>query len=133
MANAIVKEMSHPIEDIAANAGTAALTFDVDVTDYSWFGCGVALTRTAATTLTATPYKSYDGGTTFQQMQSVSIATGVGTESPYSLTKTVAGDNTLAIDIDTNACTDVRIVISTVAGGANDIINAYVCIGKEKQ
>lgn len=113
------------LNGVAANAAAASRTAEIDCTTFSNLGLTVALTRVAATALLVSLYRSYDGGTTYGLIQSGALgAGGVDTLSDYSMSKDVSSGS-VSIDLgpfDMRNADKFKIVVSTTAGGASDLI-----------
>mgnify|MGYP001234813879 CR=1 FL=1 len=117
------------LDGVAANAAEASRTAELVVRHASAVTFTVHLTQSAASALTATLYKSVDDGSNYAQVHSVSIASGTGTASEYSVTESVAGSDTLCVDLDVSAATHVKIIVSATDGGEDDLITVYAGSG----
>ncbi len=120
------KESHALLSGVAANAGAAALTAEVDVDHGSDVTFDVSIAQVAATSLNAQLYKSVDGGVSYARVPSVAISAGTGTASDYTITEAITGDNDMAIDLSCRACTHVKIIVSADGGGATDLITVRV-------
>ena len=110
------------LDGVAANAAESLRTAVVAVPHDSDITFTIALTWGAATALNAALYKSVDGGVTYARVHSVSISSGTGTMSEYTVTETVTGNDDMAVDLACKACTHVKIIVSAAGGGAADLL-----------
>jgi hypothetical protein len=114
------------ISGVAANAAEASRTQEVSTRFASQVGFGISLTRVAATAINVALYKSANG-TDYHRVSSLAIDTGTGTASDYSVSKTVSGDDTLWVDLACEDAVSVKIIVSTTAGGATDLLTVRPC------
>jgi uncharacterized protein with beta-barrel porin domain len=125
------------LEGVALNATAATRTLTVQVSDvrktakdgYRKLIVVVKHTYSAATTLTATPTCSMDGGTTYASETSTSISAGAGTVSVYSDTYTTgAANSVLRLVYDVSGCTNYKVLFGGASGGAGDLINVQAAL-----
>jgi hypothetical protein len=116
------------LDGVALNATAALRTFDLDI--HSTWGKAVVfidLTRSAATTLVATPSCSPDG-TTYFDYSTRSILAGASTVSSLVDTRAVSGSVTILLEYDVRSCKSFKIIFSGASGGASDLVDVYVTV-----
>jgi hypothetical protein len=86
----------------------------------------VKATRAAYTALVLTFQHSPDGGTTWADVQSESIAAGAGTLTDYSQTKTTSSSVNYSTSLIDLSYKDMRVKIAGTAGGASDTVQVWV-------
>lgn len=111
---------------IVAAAGNVSQEQEVDTRFASSVGFGIDLTHSAATAINVTLYKSPDGAN-YERVPSLSIDTGTGTASDYTITKAVTGSDTLWIDLDCENANKVKISVSLTDGVEADKITVRPC------
>lgn len=118
------------LEDVAADAGAAALTVDVELGPKGAENVtvGWALTHDSATAVNVTAYISLDGGATYKQIASRSITGGVATNSDFSDTISVSDDDAGVFMYEPGAATHFRAVLSATDGVTADTLSMQIGI-----
>lgn len=121
-----------PVDGVAANAAAALRTATLDVIRFAQLAVVIDLSQSAATALTMTMAASVDGGTTYGDVQSMSVSSGTGTLSDMTWTKAVSGDVTITLDLPVVAYSNVQLVFAATGGGASDLITVTIMGGAGK-
>jgi hypothetical protein len=114
------------ISGVAANAAEASRTQEVSTRHAASIGFGIDLTWAAASAITVQLFKSADG-TNYERVPSLSIDTGTGTASDYTVSKAVSASDTLWVDLDCENAVSVKIIVGATGGGAADLLTVRPC------
>lgn len=112
-------------------AGTRTLTLDTGSIGDGYGRLLVVLDYTygAATAVTVTPSCSSDGGTTYGQETSTSIASGTGTVSAYSDSYTTgAANKTLRLKYDVTGCDHYKLIFAGTGANGSDLVNVQAAL-----
>ena len=114
------------LDGVAANASAALRTFVLKTYGYSVVGVQVNYTRSSGTALVLTCTGSRDGGVTYGEIDSVNISAGVGTMSPFYLTKTTSTTGNYNFDgLDVRRFDYVSCILAVTSGGTSDLADVY--------
>jgi len=108
------------LDAVAANAAEASRTQIINVVGQANCSLLAWITRVAASALTVTIAASLDDGTTYGDIQSMSVSGGTGTLSDMTWSKAVSADKGIIIDLPVAAYTHIKVIIGGTGGGATD-------------
>jgi hypothetical protein len=116
---------SKVLNAVALNAAAASRTFVLTVAGLSKVTIQVDLTRDAATDLSLTCSVSLNGGSSYAQLHSTSVAAGVGTMSAYSDVKAGTASVNVPFEYDVRTYDKIRCTVAGTSGGAADLVTVY--------
>lgn len=128
-ASGVVHQLGTKLNDVAANASEADRTAIVDVTRFFKVGGILSLTHSAATKLVGKIYLSPDEGTTWGQVHSGNIVTGVNDLSGYSVSKDVSGNDSFWWSLEVEEANRLKFIASATGGGASDLLKLIMSAG----
>jgi hypothetical protein len=99
-----------------------------DVRYRSEASISVKATRSAYTAVNLKLQHSPNNGTDWFDLQEITVATGADTLEDYNPTKTVSASDNFEARITNLSFKDMRVVVSSTSGGANDTISVWVTV-----
>lgn len=114
---------------VALNASAGLRTVTVPTGGYSRVTWHVDLTRVAATTLTMTCKASLNNGTTFADVTSMDVASGVGTLTPFTWSLAVSANASAIIDMSVGTYDFLRCAFGGASAGGSDLVDVYATAG----
>jgi hypothetical protein len=114
---------------VAASAGASSRTIEID-TSGGWerLVLQIEYTQSAGSAVVVTPTYSLDGGTTYCQLTSTSVAAGAGTVSDYVDTHASGASENFGLAYDVAGYDKFKIVFSVTGGGASDLLSVLATL-----